>query len=91
MQSAHAEREGERVRDRHERDRAPVERDVQPAADPRRVGARVDALLARLVRRDLRHVQHVAHVEPVAAHLDARESVDGEVAERVGTCGRGDR
>ena len=89
VQPAHAGREGERVRDRHERDRAPVERDVQPAADPLGVGAHVDALLARLVRRDLRHVQHVAHVEPIAGDLDPREAVDREVAEGMRARGGG--
>ena len=43
----------------------------------------VDAALPRLERRDLRQVEHVAHEQPVAGHLDTRKAVDREVAERV--------
>src|SRR6476659_2628064 len=42
-----------------------------------------DANRDALQRRDLRHVDDVANVEPVARDLDPREAVDREVPERV--------
>ena len=83
MQAADALREGQCVCDRNERDGPPGERHVQAGCKAARVHRRVDALLSRLVGRDLGHVEHVAHVEAVARDLDAREAVDREVAERM--------
>ena len=67
----------------------PSTRDVQPARDAPRVHRGIDALLPRLVGRDLGEVEDVADVELVPGHLDAREAVDREVAERVSRRGRG--
>ena len=89
MQPADTGRERERVRHRHEPHRAPAELDVQAGGDAPRVHAGVDALLARLIGRDLGQVEDVAHVQPVAGDLDAREPIDGEVAERVRLRGDG--
>ena len=89
MQPADSKRKRERVRDGREDSRLAVERDVQRARNARGVRAGVDALLARLVRRDLRQVEHVAGVEAVPGDFDPRETVDREVAERMRL--RGDR
>ena len=89
VQPADAHGKAERMLDRHERDRPSVERDVEPAREARGVRAGIDALLLRLERRDLREVEDVADVQPVAGHLDAGEAVDREVAERVRLRGDG--
>src|SRR5207248_1459679 len=62
---------------------------VQARGEAARVGRRVDALLSRLVGRDLRDVEHIADVEPVTGDLDPCKVVDREIAERV--CLRGCR
>src|SRR4051812_15481083 len=89
VQAADAFRERERVPDGRERDWPAVDADVEPMREAPGVVLSVDALLLRLERRDLRQVEDVADVEPVARDLDAREAVDREVAERVRL--RGDR
>ena len=84
VQAGDAARECERACHRLQRDRAAVDGDVQAARQTPRIDSGIDAILASLVRRDLGHVEDVADVELMPGHLDAREAVDREVAERVG-------
>ena len=91
LEAAGAGAEARRLRDRHDRGPAAVDREVDLAhalGGPRGgVGLQAPVRLDRRALAeggDLGHVHHLAQVEPAAARLHAQVAVDREVAKRVG-------
>ncbi len=82
-------REGEGMAQLLQRERLSRDREGQVLPDPRGKRSAVRGLALALhirlglERRDLRHVEHVQQIDPIAGGLDAGVVVDREVPERV--------
>ena len=87
LQPAHAGRKGDRMLDRDHAQPLAVHHELELAGDPARrcrgVSLGRTHCLALAEGRDLRHVEDVENVDPVARRLDAAVVVDREVAERM--------